>query len=127
MRKLLLRWLINATAIYIAAEVVPGIHGVSPWDYLGVALVLGLLNALIAPILKFLTCPLILLTLGAFTLVINAAMLLLAQWLGPLVGARLTVKGFGAAVLASLIISVVSFALSVVTGVNRKQEKGRGR
>jgi putative membrane protein len=74
-----------------------------------------------------LTCPLILLTLGAFTLVINAAMLLLAQWLGPLVGARLTVKGFGAAVLASLIISVVSFALSVVTGVNRKQGKGRGR
>jgi len=127
MRKLLLRWLINATAIYVAAEIVPGIHGVSPWDYFGAALVLGLLNALIAPILKLLTCPLILLTLGAFTLVINAAMLLLAHWLSPLLGARLTVDSFGAAVLASLIISVVSFALSVLTGVNRERYKDRSR
>ncbi|MGC9360514.1 MAG: phage holin family protein [Anaerolineae bacterium] len=90
-------------------------------------MVLGLLNALIAPILKLLTCPLILLTLGAFTLVINATMLLLAQWVSPLVGASLTVDSFGAAVLASLIISVVSFALSVLTGANRERKKDRSR
>ncbi len=120
MRKLLIRWLINAVAVYAAVQIVPGIRATTAWDFFGVALVLGLLNALIAPLLKFLTCPVILLTLGAFTLVINGVMLLLAQFLSPLVGARITVDGFGTAVLAALIISVVSFVLSAITGVNRK-------
>lgn len=123
MRKLLLRWLINAVAVYTSAQIVPGIDAATPWDYFGVALVLGLLNALIAPLLKLLTCPLIMLTLGAFTLVINGAMLLLAEVLSPLIGANLTVDSFGAAVLASLIISVVSFFLSMLTGMNKKDRR----
>lgn len=123
MRKLLLRWLINAVAVYAAVQLLPGIRATTAWDFLGVALILGLLNALIAPLLKFLTCPLILLTLGAFTLVINGAMLLLAQFLGPMIGARIFVDGFGTAVLASLIISIVSLVLSAVTGVNRKSRR----
>ncbi|MCD6302804.1 MAG: phage holin family protein [Anaerolineae bacterium] len=127
MRKLLLRWLINTAAVYVAVQVIPGIQAVTAWDYFGVALVLGLLNALIAPILKVLTCPLILLTLGAFTLVINAAMLLLAKVLSPIVGASLTVDSFGTAVLASLIISVVSFALTVLTGANKEKDRNRRR
>jgi len=120
MRKLLIRWLINAVAVYAAVQIVPGILATTAWDFFGVALVLGLLNALIAPLLKFLTCPVILLTLGAFTLVINGVMLLLAEFLSPLIGARITVDGFGTAILAALIISVVSFVLSAITGVNRK-------
>ncbi|MGI6381457.1 MAG: phage holin family protein [Anaerolineae bacterium] len=120
MRKLLIRWLINAVAVYAAVQIVPGIRATTAWDFFGVALVLGLLNALIAPLLKFLTCPVILLTLGAFTLVINGVMLLLAEFLSPLIGARITVDGFGTAILAALIISVVSFVLSAITGVNRK-------
>lgn len=120
MKKLLLRWGISAVAVYVAAALPTGIsvEG-NALTYLWVALVLGLVNALIAPIIKLLTCPLVMLTLGLFTLVINAAMLGLAAWLVP----NLHVDGFLAAFVGSIIISVVSFALSVLTGVNRESRR----
>ena len=120
MRKLLLRWVINAVAVYVAAELIQGIsvEGDAA-SYLWVALVLGLANALIAPFLKLLTCPLIILTLGLFTLVINTAILLLVAWLVP----GFHVDTFGAAFVGALIISVVSFILSMLTGVNREDQR----
>ncbi|MBC7238210.1 MAG: phage holin family protein, partial [Chloroflexi bacterium] len=114
MRKLLLRWLINAVAVWAAVEWIQGISAEGGWGtVLVVALILGLVNALIAPILKLLTCPLILLTLGLFTLVINALMLMLAEAIARALGIAFYVEGFVSALLGSLVISVVSFALSV--------------
>jgi putative membrane protein len=124
MRKLILRWGISAVGVYAAMRLVPGIQvdgGVG--TYLGVALILGLVNALIAPIIKVLTCPLIVLTLGLFTLVINGLMLWLTSVLAKGFGLGFSVDGFGAAVLGALIISAVSLALSVVTGVNRDEPR----
>lgn len=128
MRKLLLRWLINAVAVWAAVEWIQGISAEGGWGtVLVVALILGLVNALIAPILKLLTCPLILLTLGLFTLVINALMLMLAEAIARALGIAFYVEGFVSALLGSLVISVVSFALSVLIGINRDERQERRR
>ena len=124
MRKLLLRWVINAVAIYVAIRVVPGITAEGGWAVLFVmGIILGLVNALIAPIVKLLTCPLILLTLGLFTLVINGLMLWLASLIASRLGVAFYVEGFAAAFFGALVISVVSFVLSVLTGVNRDERR----
>lgn len=124
MRKLLLRWLINAAAVYVAIATISGISAEGGWTaYLLMALVLGMVNALIAPVIKMLTCPLIILTLGLFTLVINGLMLWLASVLASVLGIAFYVEGFGAAFWGALVISLVSFVLSVLTGVNRKERR----
>ncbi len=113
MSKFLLRWLVNAVALYIAARIVPGIDlGDNVGVVLGVALVFGLVNALIRPLLKLLTCPLIILTLGLFTLVINAVMLLLTSALSRAVGLTFVVYGFWPAFWGALIVSLVSLAMT---------------
>ncbi len=115
MNKFLLRWIGNALGLYIAAQVVPNIHiGSNPLVVLGVALVFGLVNALIRPLLELLTCPFIILTLGLFTLVINAVMLLLTSALSRAVGLAFVVGGFWAAFWGALIISLVSLALTLL-------------
>jgi putative membrane protein len=125
-QKLLLRWLINGVALYVAAELVRGIDIKGGWLALAVmALIFGLVNALIRPILKFLTCPLIMLTLGLFTLVINALMLQLAAWLGRQFGIGFYVAGFWPAILGALVISVVSFVLTMLIGDDNKDKKRR--
>jgi putative membrane protein len=124
MRKLILRWVINAVAVYAAMRLVPGITAEGGWTvYLWMGLILGLVNALIAPIIKLLTCPLIILSLGVFTLVINAAMLLLASSLAEALGLGFYVDGFGSAFWGAIVISLVSFALSVLIGVNRPEQR----
>ncbi len=127
-QNLLLRWLINGVALYVAAELVPGIHADGGWQVLAVmAIIFGLVNALIRPVLKFLTCPLIMLTLGLFTLVINALMLMLASWLGRQLGLGFYVAGFWpAAVLGALVISVVSFVLTMLL-VDEDEDKNKKR
>jgi len=126
MRKLLLRWIINAVAVYVAIRLVEGLTAEGGWIvYFEVALILGLVNALIAPLVKLLTCPLILLTLGLFTLVINGLMLWLASLIGSSVGLEFHVEGFLPAFWGALVIGVVSFALSVLTGVNREDRRRR--
>jgi putative membrane protein len=115
MNKFLLRWLIIALALYAAVQLVPGIHYDGDWTTLaGMALVFGLVNALVRPLLTVLSCPLILLTLGLFTLVINAAMLLLAARLADLFGVAFYVQGFAAAFWGALVISIVSFILNLI-------------
>ena len=124
MRKLLLRWVINGVALYLAAELVRGIDVRGGWLALAVmALIFGLVNALIRPILKLLTCPLIILTLGLFTLVINALMLMLASWLGRQLGLGFYVAGFWPALLGALVISVVSFVLNLLIGDEDEKER----
>ncbi|MGC8827337.1 MAG: phage holin family protein [Anaerolineae bacterium] len=115
MRKLILRWVINAVGLWAAAELVPGITYEGGWLVLaGVALIFGLVNALIRPVLKLLTCPLIILTLGLFTLVINALMLWLASAVAGWLGLGFNVADFASAFFGGIIVSVVSIVLSLL-------------
>ena len=110
MRHLVLRWLVVTACLYVAVWLVPGLRFAGPsWGMLVVALVFGLVNALVRPLVALLTCPLIILTLGIFLLVINAAMLGLTAWLA---GSWLEIDGFGAAFLGGLIVSIASFVLN---------------
>jgi putative membrane protein len=123
MTKFIIRWAINAVALYVAVLIVPGIDLRGSWmDVLWLALIFGLLNALLRPLLKFLTCPLIILTLGLFTIVINTGMLLLTSKIGQSLGMGLSVTDFWQAVLGSLVISIVSVIMSVIL---RDELKGK--
>lgn len=114
MPRLLVRLLINAVALYAAIALLEEIRlegGLG--QLLIVALVFGLVNALIRPVVSFLSCPLTILTLGLFTLVINAAMLWLTSVFSRSLGLDFVVEGPVAALVGALIISVVSFILSI--------------
>jgi len=115
--KLIIRWAITSLALFLAAWLVPGILVENDgWAiYAVMAVILGLVNALVRPLLKLMTCPLILLTLGLFTLVINGFTL----WLASLIAVRwfdvgFYVNGFGAAFLGALIVSIVTTILSAL-------------
>ena len=103
-----LRVLINAAALWVAASLIPGIHLIDAAATLLAALVLGVINAIVRPILIFLTLPITLLTLGLFIFVLNA----FCFWLASVFVPGLTVHGFWAAFLGALIVSVVSFILT---------------
>jgi putative membrane protein len=116
----LLRLLINAAALWVAIQLVDGIdHRGSWWSLLFVALVFGLLNASIRPLLKLLSLPIIILTLGLFIFVINALMLLMTGWVSGLLNLGFYVDGFWDAFLGGLIVTIVSLLLSLFTGVGR--------
>lgn len=104
----LLRVLINAAALWVAASLIPGIRLSGLRYTLLAALVLGLINAIVRPVLLFLTLPITLLTLGLFIFVLNAFCLWLTSRLVP----GFDVHGFGAAFLGALVISVVSWMLT---------------
>jgi putative membrane protein len=108
---IILRLLINAGALWLAASVVPGIHAGGIVSILAIALVFGFVNVLIRPVMKLLTCPIILLTLGLFTLVVNALMLWLTAWIGKAFGIDFAVDGFVPAFLGALIVTVVATIL----------------
>jgi len=112
--RFLLRFLINAAALWVATQIVPGVEHTGPWtSLLLVALVFGVLNAILRPILKLLTCPLIILTLGLFTFVINAVMLWLTSAVSESFGLGFHVTGFVPAFLGALVVTIVSVLLSV--------------
>lgn len=115
MSSLLLHWLLNAAALWVAAWILPGLdfRG-SVVQLLLVAAVFGIVNSLVRPILTVLTCPLIVVTLGLFTLVINALMLLLTGALSEQWGLGFTVSGFWAAFWGGLVVGLVSVILSLV-------------
>lgn len=120
MRNFIIRLIINAIALGVAAWAITGIEVSSLAVLLWVALIFGLVNALIKPIVAFLTCPLVALTLGLFTIVINALMLLLTNYLANQFGLAFTVDSFWSAVWGSLIISIVSIVLNVVLSDDKK-------
>ena len=115
--RFILRILITAAALWAAVHFVDGIHFTGTiTSLLGVALVFGVLNAIVRPILFFLSLPFVILTLGLFTLVLNACILMLTSALSSRLGLGLTVDGFGAAFWGALVVSIVSFALSLFAG-----------
>ena len=115
--KFVIRWIISAVSLGVAAWLIPGIHvqGASGWIAVAImALVLGFVNAIIRPILAFLSCGFIILTLGLFMLVVNA----LSFWLAASIAsnwfnAGFYVDGFWAAFWGSIVVSIVSFLLSI--------------
>ena len=116
-RSLVLRWLITTLAIFAAVYLVPGITFTGPgWELGLVAAVFGLVNIGLRPLLSLLTCPLIILTLGLFGLVINALLLLLTAQIAGSLGVQFTVGGFWPAVLGGLVIAIVSVILNVLAG-----------
>lgn len=117
---MLVRWVVLAIAIGVTAWLLPGfeIRG----DIVGVLVVsavFGLVNAFIRPIISFLTCPLIILTLGLFTIIINALMLSLTGWLLP---QYMFLSGFWTTILASIIISLISGFASVFVSTPEERE-----
>lgn len=114
-----IRVLANGVAIWLATLVLSGLEIVgsqSPAQTVGivllVALVFGLVNAIVKPIVKLISLPLYVLTLGLFTLVVNALMLMLTAWITEQTTWGLRIDNFGTAVLGALIVSVVSMVLS---------------
>ena len=115
MIRFILRWAINAAAIFLAIRFVPGIALQSGWvSVIWLALIFGLVNAFLSPLLKLLTCPLIILTLGLFTLLINTFLLWLTGQIGYLFGMGLTMNGFWPALLAGVVVTVVSVVLTMI-------------
>lgn len=116
---ILIRLLINAAALWVATQVVDGISltGNLP-SLLGVAIVFGVLNVVVRPILKLVTCPFYILTLGLFTFVVNAVMLLITSAASEALGLGFHVEGFVPAFIGALVVTIVSFALSLFVGPN---------
>jgi putative membrane protein len=106
---LLIRWALMALALWLTVEIVPGLHIAAPglWPLLLAALVVGLVNAVVRPVMVLLTLPITLLTLGLFLLVVNGLALALAAAISPLV-----IDGFGLAILGALVLSVIGALLS---------------
>jgi len=116
MTRFIIRLAINAVALYAAVALVPGIAPQSQsWlSYIWLALIFGLVNALIGPLLKFLTCPLILLTLGLFVLVVNTFLFYLAGYIGTAFGVGFTVDTWLSDFLGSVVVSIVSVFLTLI-------------
>jgi putative membrane protein len=102
---LILRWIVSALAVMATAYIVPGVHITNFWTALIAALIIGLVNALVRPILLLLTLPINVLTLGLFTLVVNALMF----WLASSIVKGFDVANFTAAFLGALVFWLVSW------------------
>ncbi len=111
----LTRTIATGLGLLVAISIVPGLkfEG-SAGQFIVLALIFGLVNAVIRPILKFLSCPLVLLTLGLFVLIINALMLYITQALAQPLGIAFVVDGFGSALIGAIIISIVSVIATAV-------------
>ena len=115
--KLLIRWIVSSLSLFVAAWLVPGILAEkNSWALFAVmAVILGLVNAIVRPLLKLLSCPLVILTLGLFILVINGFTLWLASYIAVnwfQVG--FYVHGFWAALWGALVVSIVSMGLNAI-------------
>lgn len=125
-----LRVVINGVAIWIATLALSGFTLLGATTaaeevgiYLLVGLIFGVVNAVVKPVVQLLSIPLYILTLGLFTLIVNALMLMLTAWLTSATHWGLHIDNFGTAVLAALIVSVVSFALSAMIPASRPERE----
>jgi len=122
--KLLVRWVIVSMALFAAAWLIPGIRveGTAWIIYAVMAIILGLVNAIVRPLLKLLTCPLIILTLGLFTLVVNGVTLWLSSWIAVnWIGVGFYIDGFWSAFFGALVVSVVTVILSTLVKDDRDE------
>ncbi len=121
---LLARLSINAAALWVAIRLVPGISYEGDWPLLFfVALVFGVLNALVRPVLMVLTFPFLIVTLGLFTFVLNGLMLWLTSAISGAIGLGFQVDGFWTAFVGALVVSAVSFALSLFVASGRSERR----
>ena len=118
MKKFIQRWAINTLAVLVAVNVVSGIHYQKPLDLFVASLLLGILNAVLRPILMLLTLPLLLFTLGLFRFVINAFLL---YFVGSVLQPHFRVDTFWDAFWGALVISIVSVLLNLVVGGSRSR------
>ena len=128
MTRLLISWFVNAVALAVAAWLIPGIYIEDQQAWIAVALmavIFGLVNALIRPLVKFLTCLINILTLGLFTLVINTLMLWLSGWIAEWLNVGFRVDGLIPAFLGALLISAVSFVLNLIFRDEKKKSDKR--
>jgi putative membrane protein len=114
----IVRLLVVALGLWLASEWVPGIEIKGVWTLIGAALLLGIVNAVVRPLLIILTLPFTILTLGLFLLVINAAMLGLVAWMFE----HFTLSGFWPALLGSIVVSVTGWLASYFIGPRGRVE-----
>lgn len=118
----LIRTLISAVALWAAVRLVTGVDYSGTWlGLLGVALVFGILNAIVRPVLIFFSIPLLLITLGLFTFVINGVLLLLTAWMSGAFGMAFYVRGIWSAILGALVVTIVSMVLSKFVGAEKEK------
>jgi putative membrane protein len=123
MNKFLIRWIINSLAVWAAVSFVPGINWTNDWiSVIGLGLILTLVNAIVRPLAKFVGCLPIIITLGLFTLVINAFLFWLTGQIGFMINMGFTVDGFWPAFLGGLVVSAVSIVMGMIF---RDELKGR--
>lgn len=118
MRGFVIRVLIVAAGLWVASKLVPGVSIMDGWSLFWAALVLGIVNAFVRPVVIMLTLPLTILTLGLFLLVINAAMLSLVAWMLD----GVTVSGFWSAFFGAIVISITGWIASWFIGDQGKVE-----
>ncbi|HCU80779.1 MAG: hypothetical protein CL789_03010 [Chloroflexi bacterium] len=116
MRSFLTRWAVNVVAIWVVFKFVPGVTVVATSldAIIANGLILGLVNSIIRPLLRLVTFPLIIATLGLGTLIVNTCMFVLAGWLGSYLGYGFSVDGFVAAFVGALVVSIVSVPTNLV-------------
>lgn len=120
--RFVLRLLITAASLYLAVRLVEGIRYQGDWlGLVAVALVFGLVNAIVRPVLYFLTCPFVFLTLGLFVFVLNALMLLLTAAIAESLGLAFTIDGFLAAILGAIIVAAASAILNLFVPDRREE------
>ncbi len=124
--RILIHWLITSVALVVAAWLVPGIRVErEAWTiFAAMAVILGLVNAIVRPLLKVMSCPLIILTLGLFVLVING----LTLWMASAIAVRwfhvgFYVDGFAPAFIGALIVSIVSVILTAILAPKRSEDQ----
>ena len=110
---LIIQILLSAVAVYLSATLLPGVNIKSFWTAILVAIVLGLLNALVKPVLQFLSFPITILTLGLFLFVINTIIILICSYLVS----SFHVSGFWSALLFSIVLSIITWLLNIVFNV----------
>ena len=116
--------LVNAAALWVAVQIVPGLEFSSGpedwwWKFLLVAVAFSLVNSYLRPILRILTFPISMITLGLFLLVINALMLLLVSVISEQLGLGFSVADFWAALLGAVVVAIVGWILSMIVGASR--------
>jgi putative membrane protein len=121
----LIRLAVTAVSLWVATQLVPGVSYEGGWmPFVVVALMFGVINATIRPLTKLLTCPLILLTLGLFALVVNGLMLWLTSSIAGALGIGFHVAGFWAAFFGALVVSIVSTLLSIFVRAEEEERRG---
>ena len=117
LRSVVLKWLITSLAIFAAIYLVPGIHFTGPGWQLGIiAAIFSMVNLLLRPILMLITCPMIILTLGLFSVAINALMLILTANVAVYLGIEYSIDSFTTAFIGALVISFTSLILNMLAG-----------